>query len=628
MVNCMRSAGWRTLVLMLVGLLVISAMVLAASQTFINKTGGTVTGIKVEFSKSVTITRHDSVFPDQDPNGRSDEFTFSGGELRNLGRFSITWIPSSGKVTRYEWIEKAQPEQTSQTTSPSGTQKPGLPDPNTPPILYGDDYPGSDEALYQPKDDEQIWLTDLEGHGDIYHNDSIVINYAPGFDKSQITRIDVYRNMIKLSFLPDKLDVLTNAQMKTFDGNWREHSPASNHTDHAIMGYEYRFKIQTADHVWILEKTVKSGFHWHPKEFWVQIDTNWGNTLGYLSYKQILNFFQKIKKDGFTGISCDVSYYMNTPYDNTVLELPFRDDSIIEGIRTSSEAEMKTILKVATEANLETHIRVRINLSLKYQKEHGNHLATPSNPEKFFENYADLMLKLVPLLNKYHVKLLTLFVETEGLEKYPSLIKEVYTAINERFEGEMGFDESTNNILNGVSFINDKPIQTTNEFEKIVKDFTFWDWTDSHGRLMRIEYSGWGTPMETQRDQRVSVMEKNFVKFWKLPMDYYRSQYPNNPQMFGEIGTRDADGQSVIPDYYRIPASKRVLDGQEDADAWCAYLKGAQELGIDSLNLWTIPLGDQWPMDYPGDHYINIGIKYPLSSAYRVITAIIKPKGN
>ena len=81
----MQSAAGRVLSFALVAVLVISAVGLAASQTFINKTGKTVTGIEVEFSKSVRITRHDSVFPDQDPSGRGQEFTFSGGDLRNLG---------------------------------------------------------------------------------------------------------------------------------------------------------------------------------------------------------------------------------------------------------------------------------------------------------------------------------------------------------------------------------------------------------------------------------------------------------------------------------------------------------------------------------------------------------------
>ena len=626
----MRNMAGLVMVFALVAVLVMSAVGLAASQTFINKTGKTVTGIKIEFSKSVRITRHDSVFPDQSPSGRGQEFTFNGGELHNSGRFNISWVSSSAKVTDYEWIKKAQPEQTSQATSPSSNQESGLPDPNTPPILYGDDYPGPDEPLYQPKDDEQIWLTDLDGHADIYDNDSIKINYAPGFDKSQITEIGVYRNGIRMRFLPEIFDVLTNAQMKTFDGNYREHSPASNHTDHAIMGYEYKFEIHTADHVWMFTKTVKSGFRWRPKEIWVQMDGAWMYTIyrlrssSSLVSDELINFFSKLKKDGFTGISFDIAYYMNSPTDNTVLELPEANNDIIPWkITTPSESEIEAMLKASSEVGLDARVRGYIYISQAYQKEHGFTCSSwidPANPQKFFDSYAALWLKLVPLLNKYHVKLFTPFVEMDGIEKYPDLIKKMYMTISAQFEGEMGFDEAMNSMLEGIS-----PMQNGRSFLQMVRNFTFWNWKDSKGRPMRIEYSGWTPPIETQKDQRVSVMERNFVEFWKPAVDYNNSTYPEDPQMFGEIGARNADGQSLGPDYYKIPPAQRVFDNQEFSDAWDVFFKGSEELGIKSLNIWVIPLGDKWPVDYPGNNFINIGLRQPESPAYRVITAIIKP---
>ena len=156
----MESAGRRVLGTLLTVVLLMNVVGFGATRTFINKTGKTVIGIKIEFSNSVRITRHDSVFPDQSPSGRSDEFTFDDGELGNSGRFSISWTPSSGTVTDYEWIERAQPEQgspTSPVVQNNTGQGSSLPDPNTPPILYGNDYPGPSEPVYQPQDDEQIW---------------------------------------------------------------------------------------------------------------------------------------------------------------------------------------------------------------------------------------------------------------------------------------------------------------------------------------------------------------------------------------------------------------------------------------------------------------------------------------
>ena len=626
----MRSAAGRVLSFALVLVLVMSVVGLATSQTFINKTGKTVTGIKIEFSRSVLITRHDSVFPDQSPSGRSDEFTFSGTDLRNLGRFSITWMPSSGKVTDYEWIEKAQPAPKTPTTTAQQEEEFKLPDPNTPPILYGDDYPGPDEPKYQPGEDEQIWLTDLEGHGDIYDNDSIKINYASGFDVLQITKISVYRNGVYMRFLPEKFDVLTNAQMKTFDGNYHEHSSASSHTDHAIMGYEYKFKIITADHLWILKKTVKSGFHWRPKEIWAEIDSNWPISMSNLSYSDIVNFLKRIKQDGFTGISLDISYYMNTPFDNTVYILKTQDPEIADwGIRTCTLSELKEILKAATEAALEVHIRGVIYISKKYNDRHGGIFrqgwaAQPPDIHSFFQNYTSLWLDLIPILNTYNVKLITPFTEMDNLEKYPKLIKNMYTQLSREFTGEIGFEEGTANILNGSDVINDRRVYTESAFRAIVGTFTFWDWKDSQGRPMRIEYSCWSPELETHMDQRVSVMQKKFVKFWSPAVDYYCSTYHNNLQMFGEIGAYDVDGVGLGNAWYSLKLKR--LDDQEVADIWFVYLKGAQGEKINSINVWQIPLGDLWPMNYPGDFFINTGLRQPESPAYRVITAIIKPE--
>jgi len=580
----MRSVVKRVLGFVLVVVSLMGVVGLAASQTFINKTGKTVTGIKIEFSKKVTINRHDSAFPDQDPNGRAQEFTFSGRDLRNFGKFSVSWMPSSGKVVDYEWIEKSQPSQTAQASSPSSEQEFKLPDPNTPPILYGNDYPDLDESLYQLQPDEQIWMTDLDGHGDIYDNDSIKINYAPGFDKSQITKIDVYRNGIKLRFLPEKFDVLTNAQMKTFDGNPAEHSPASNHTDHAIMGYEYKFEIHTADHIWMFSKTVKSGFKWRPEEVFAQMDNNWTESFSRLSYDDLVRFFQQLKNDGFTGIGFEMSYYMDSPCDNSLIDLKTRNPKIsIWGSRTPTMDELETMLKAINAVGLDAYLREYIYISAEYQNQRGFTYSAdikPTHPEKFFDNYTNLLLKIVPLLNEYHVKLITPFVETTGIEQYPDLIKRMYTTISEAYQGEIGFKEETANTLNGYNATN--PIRTEEEYAKFERDFTFWNWRDSYGRSMTIEHSCWTPVLDSQKDQRVSVMVQNFVKFWKPAVNYFRSNFPENPQMFGEIGIYNADGVCLGPTYWNL--TNKQFDNQEVADIWYTYLKGAKQLGINKIS--------------------------------------------
>ena len=92
--------------------------------------------------------------------------------------------------------------------------------------------------------------------------------------------------------------------------------------------------------------------------------------------------------------------------------------------------------------------------------------------------------------------------------------------------------------------------------------------------------------------------------------------------MFGEIGVYDADGVGLGPAYWNM--SNKVLDYQEVADVWCAYLNGTRKLGIESLNIWIIPFADFWA-DEVGDFYLNLGIRQSESPAYRVIKAIIQP---
>jgi hypothetical protein len=110
----------RSIVIVLLGILGIALLCLGASETLTNHTGKTASGVTIRFSQSVRISNYDeSVFPDQDPSGRSDEFTFSGGKLANGGRFSVTWTPSSARITDTEWIPLALPEQVGTAVSQS-----------------------------------------------------------------------------------------------------------------------------------------------------------------------------------------------------------------------------------------------------------------------------------------------------------------------------------------------------------------------------------------------------------------------------------------------------------------------------------------------------------------------------
>ncbi len=488
---------------------------------------------------------------------------------------------------------------------------------------------------------DKITLTDLEGNAVIYDNDGIKINFPPGFDMSKVGEIIWYRNGIPEPFLNNKLQI-TNAEMKTFMGYPTEHSPRSYNTDHAIAGYIYSVAIfpkgWSGSFDWVSAKktlttTVKSTFRWRPKEIWAEmaISWHWKRADGY-SLSKIVKFLNYLKQDGFTGISLDIPFYVMTPYDSKILKVYYPDPKIATrgGIVTPTTSELEKMLKAAQEAGMEVHIRGHFYISQEYKNEHdANYLSSsfidPNNPQRFFDNYADLLLKsIVPLLNKYHVKLFTPFVEMDRIEKYPDLLKKMYTTISAQFEGEMGFDEATNTMSMGNSPINHTPIHTVSEFERLVKNFTFWNWKDSHERPMRIEYSCWAPPVETQKDQRVSVMEPNFVKFWRPAVDYYRSTYPEDPQMFGEIGAYDADGQSLGPAYWHL--KNKILDEQEVADFLYAAFQGAKELEINYINFSECFYVGDWSTPTVGSsRIVTWYYENPETPAYRVITAIIGP---
>jgi arabinogalactan endo-1,4-beta-galactosidase len=99
--------GWwmkRLVVVILVVGLAAAVLCLGATESLTNHSGKTASGVVLTFSESVRITSYDqAVFPNQDPTGRAETFTFSGGELQNGGRFKVTWSPSSAALIDEEW---------------------------------------------------------------------------------------------------------------------------------------------------------------------------------------------------------------------------------------------------------------------------------------------------------------------------------------------------------------------------------------------------------------------------------------------------------------------------------------------------------------------------------------------
>jgi hypothetical protein len=603
--------GWwmkRLAVVLLVVVLGVALLCLGASEKLTNRSGATASGVVIQFSEEVRITSCDkSTFPTQSPaSGESESFTFSGGTLDAGGTFRVTWSPTSARVRSTKWITSGLPAVAATESLPA------IPTTYEEIMAQIAHYPGPDEPLYVPAEGEQIWLTDLEGHADIYDNDSIKINYAPRFDKSQITKIEVYRNGIKMRFLPDKLDVLTNEQMKTFDGDFLENTPQSNHTDHVIWGYEYQLRLYDASKT-VLGRpaaVIRSPVHF-AGEALAFVGHNFFDWLDQTD-AVILQVLASFKQVGFSGVQVDVNYYMTSPTASEVVPQYKVDLTVCETWqRTGTQSQVERMLRLARTAGMTAELRLQVNVARKAQPTdpRWRGAIAPRDVSAWFSNYGMLCKELAALAEREGAKRFGLGVELNSLEHYTERWRELADSLRNVFHGELTFAQCTAVYLAGYNTYNGEA-----RFERNVG--TFWNALD----LVEVNMwpgAGGSMVLEVQRDQRFSVLLENLVRFWAPAFRYYRSQYPALPVCFGELGTFDYDGAVTTDDFYgawRLPGAK--LDHQEYVDTWAAYLCMATALDADGLAAWTVALAPSTPQSV-GTHQLN------MTPAIRTLGAIL-----
>jgi hypothetical protein len=573
----------RVLALILLALALVVCVALAASESLTNRTGRTATAVTVTFSEEVRITSYDeSVFPTKEPSSCSDTFRFSGGELENGARFSISWTPSGAEITSTEW-------ETTGAAS-SGSAASGAP------LTYEEimaqiaQYPGPDEPLYVPAEGEQIWLTDLEGHADIYDNDSIKINYAPGFDKSQITRIDVYRNGVKMRFVPALLDVLTNEQMKTLDGNPAESSPASKHADHAIAGYGYRFSIYGAANrsIAVPSATVKPGTVYAPPFAAVCLDKFWPDTLIALDVPSRIRFFESLGALGFTAISVHVLDYIEWPGNRIYSQSAY--DSGAGVIRTPTDTEIEAAVSAIHAAGLSVDIRYEIT----YREDDTREAATQGQQihrdttlpasAYVFSQIAERVAGLATLLERQKqptiVDYVTPFTENRTLARNASATVEVLDAIAEVSDVRIIYE------LHSCILLAEHPeFATGGDDTQIRKEIgTFYDWTDDEGRPLIIGFSDWYQELDTERDQHFSVMAANVYNRYSPLVEWFHANYHGHEIVMAEYGTCNHDGAILggVPPSWEECTS----DFQEMADFHAAYLTAFRALELGGFSMW------------------------------------------
>jgi hypothetical protein len=630
----------RVLALVLLGVVVLVCAALAASESLRNDSMKTASGVTIQFSDSVRVTSWDTAtFPTCSPSsGRAESFAFSGGELGSGGQFRVSWTPSTAEITDTEW------ETTGASTAGSTTG-------SSAPLTYEQimaqiaQYPGPDESLYVPAENEQIWLTDLEGHADIYDNDSIKINYAPGFDKSQITRIDVYRNGVKMRFVAALFDALTNEQMKTFDGNPAENTPKSSHTDHAIYGYRYEVSVWSSSRqiAGPLVVRIRSPFSHVFDSAYAYLGNAWEAAVSGTSWDnsvpmptaQVLALLTKVKSWGYKGVSINVSCWVSDPFSSVVFRLPGVDLTVADWRFTASDEQLSTLLDLAEQAGLDAEVRMQLYVSRTWADQTGDYSASmrPRDVDSFLDSYFELAAHLARIAEQHGAVLFTPFTEMDSIGRETERVKTFYTRLTSVFSGEFSFEESTHHYLDGWGFSLSGKLSSP--FAQLAGQF--WDWKDPQGRPMVIEWSCWTPRLESQNDQRLSVLVGGMLSSWSPALDYYRAKYPVNTIRFGEIGTYNTDGVARGGDYFYAlaeaarktgAASVGIRDAQEVADIWAAYIISAMAMRLRGLSVWDLELSRGFSAAYNQGHNSFGTTQTGFSPALAVISALLGGEWN
>jgi hypothetical protein len=553
--------------------------------------------VTVTFSEEVRITSYDeSVFPTKEPSSRSETFRFSGGQLENGARFSVSWTPSTAEISNVEW----------ETTGASAA---GSTTGSNVPLTYEEimaqiaHYPGPDDPLYVPAEGEQIWLTDLEGHADIYDNDSIKINYAPSFDKSQITKIEVYRNDVKMRFLPALFDVLTNEQMKTFDGNPAEHTPKSSHTDHAVMGFKYSLRayIQGSSAVWkVMTATVRSPVRFSGQYAFAHVGHNWWQMFPEtgphplwdrpaLSTQGLSDYLDGVVAHGFGGIQVGVYLFTDSLYSNEIFPIYGYDLARIpEWQQTPRDSAIRTLVSLAHSKGLQAELHLEVWITEDYKRSHPDlavfrGLLKPGNVGSWFESLTQWAVYYAQLAEELKAEYFCPFDEFDSMEKYTGNVKTMLGGIDSVYSGKILVGGAIHKYIFGWFPAGATPAQ-------------FWDYPG----LIRGE-NCWTLPLDASADQRLSTMATHFYDFWQPVVSAHGVQYPATPFFLSAVGFYNWDGQ--VLGLSENPANSSTRDDQEVCDSWAAAFIAAAALELDGISVWDYNLAYQLIND--GNTVIN-----------------------
>jgi hypothetical protein len=379
--------------------------------------------------------------------------------------------------------------------------------------------------------------------------------------------------------------------MKTFDGNPLEHTPASNHTDHAVAGYAYTIRLLNASGHVLLDETisVQDASSFRTGYRFANIGHQW-----YLPYLEgypdshLEAFLRRVLDLGFDGISVEVNYFLGGSQLDQVFPQYTRNPDVHPWILTAHPDQVRRLLRTAERVGLQSDVRFSIWIAEEAKQQASSSLDrccfVPSSSGAFFENYTEQALELAAIAEEGGAEYFTPIVEWHGLMQAETEIRSMLDAVDAVFSGRIIVEDHFSMVLQGLHeqhLIGDEAA--------LAREMgTFWDWVDASGQPLIIGLNPWPLAgiYETTLDQRYSVISKNAVSHWSWAVAWLRRSYPEHEIVFAEIGAFNVNGGAV--DWIsRVYASACERDDQELADTWRAFFDTITVLDLHGASLWA-----------------------------------------
>ena len=316
-----------------------------------------------------------------------------------------------------------------------------------------------------------------------------------------------------------------------------------------------------------------------------------------MSTAEILELLTKVKAWGYKGVSINVSCWVSDPFSSVVFRLPGVDLTVADWRFTASDEQLSSLLDLAEQAGLDAEVKKMLQLyvSRAWDDQTGDYSASmrpnvivSSTPTSSLPHTYAGLLSSTALCCSLPSPRWTVSDVRDGTSK--GLLHPTHIGVQWR----VLFEESTHHYLDRVGFSLSGKLSSP-----LRNSLGNSSWRNPQGRPMVIEWSCWTPRLESQNDQRLSVLVGGMLSSWSPALDYYRAKYPVNTIRFGEIGTFNTDGVARGGDYFYAlveaatktgAANVGIRDAQEVADIWAAYVISAIVMRLQGLSVWDLEL--------------------------------------